>query len=690
MRSKKTVTSYLTIRMKIPRVIPIVSLCLGLCSLLIQCQTGRTQTPPYLTGQGLGINSVTLMVHDIDSAISYFKDTLGFNIRRSAEKGVFEGTLAASVSLGDMSSFEFLSVDDSVNRDSVTSFIREFLDARQGVRLFSLSTSSADSTFLALTSSGFQMDSIQSYRSTSKEPAGWSWDDGDPKRKSLDFDTSDPPAHFPRFIEKIGFDYHTVNDEWKTYYVYQRMFSGHPNGVVGMNAIRIVVNDLGTASKEFRKMNLELIEQNDSVARYHLFRNQEIHLVAPKNQQLKEFLAENGEGVFALRLEVANLDSTSQYFDKMLPPNATSWTRQRLTIASEYAMGVQLEFVQEPEDQGLMARMYAPTEELDSLAVEHAASLYSKYCELCHGKDREGYAADNSPSLRSRSLLATSKNNNFMRYTIQYGRANTAMAGYLNTQGGPMEYIEIELILKWLYEMSGVEEAVELSREPVLGDIELGATVYSANCAICHGENGEGISAPALGNPMTLATATDHFLRYAIAEGREETPMIAFKDSLSSDKIDGLTAFLRSRASGWDIPKPDSVNIPSPEDYVLNPDSDAPVFDLREGKYVSSEQVNQALMDSLRMVILDARSEVAWRQMHIPGAIPVPYYEDPENFVNDIPNDGTQIVIYCACPHAASGRVQSTLKRHGFENTAIIDEGILVWAQMGFPVRNGS
>ena len=68
----------------------------------------------------------------------------------------------------------------------------------------------------------------------------------------------------------------------------------------------------------------------------------------------------------------------------------------------------------------------------------------------------------------------------------------------------------------------------------------------------------------------------------------------------------------------------------------------------------------------------------------------MPYYEEPENFVDDIPNDGTQIVIYCACPHAASQRVMNTLKRHGFKNTAIIDEGILVWAQMGFPVRNGS
>ena len=76
--------------------------------------------------------------------------------------------------------------------------------------------------------------------------------------------------------------------------------------------------------------------------------------------------------------------------------------------------------------------------------------MYQKYCALCHGNDREGYAADNAPSLKSHSLMATSKTNNFQRYTVQYGRAGTAMGGYLNTQGGPMEYIDIELLLQWL------------------------------------------------------------------------------------------------------------------------------------------------------------------------------------------------------------------------------------------------
>ncbi|MEC8194158.1 MAG: c-type cytochrome, partial [Myxococcota bacterium] len=35
------------------------------------------------------------------------------------------------------------------------------------------------------------------------------------------------------------------------------------------------------------------------------------------------------------------------------------------------------------------------------------AKLYERYCALCHGADREGYAADHSPSLRSPELMGS-------------------------------------------------------------------------------------------------------------------------------------------------------------------------------------------------------------------------------------------------------------------------------------------
>ncbi len=665
----------------------LIQICVAL--VIFSCQQEKKEEP-YLLGYGHGIHSTTLFVKDLDATSTYWKDTLGFDVpsEEDFEIGPFSGSTIASIFLPDMSLVELLSINDSIADVEIDSTLTHLMSKEEGIQMYSISSSSIDSTKQWLVSQGFVMDSINSYRSSSDDPDGWSWDSGSQDLIRLDFISSDQVKYLPGFVQSADKDYIKENKQWKTYYSYNRRFNEHPNGVVGTVAIRIELNDLEKGKKDFEKMGFKLIEATDSLIRYKLLRNQELQLVNTNETQLTD----DNPNSFTIRFEVINLDSTYQYLSERLPEEALDLrdSSRLLVVQRAFANGVQLEFVQEPEEQATIAKILRPYSELDSTAAKYAAEMYVKYCALCHGENREGYAADNAPSLRSHSLLASSQGTNFMRYTIQYGRSGTAMAGYRDLQGGPLEYIEIELLLKWLYDTAGVEEPVKLSREQVLGDVALGSTVYANNCAVCHGKNGEGISAPALGNPMLLATATDHFLRYAIAEGRDGTPMIAFKDSLSEEEIDGVTAFLRSRASGWDIPKPDTATIPSPENYVLNANNRVPDFDLRDNKFVSAAQVNKALKDSLRMIILDARSEVAWRQMHIPGSIPVPYYEEPENFIDSIPNDSTQIVVYCACPHAASERVLNTLKRYGFQNTSIIDEGILVWAQMGYPVQHGN
>lgn len=659
-----------------------------LLSLILSSCIPEEKEQPYLFGLGFGINSASVVVEDVHATRSYFTDTLGFNIRDNISRGSYEGTIAMKATFPDNTELEILSINDSITQDSLPEILRDFQSNQAPFISYALSSSSADSTSHWLASLGYSMDAIQSYRVSTETPDGWTWDTGSPQRRNLNFSTRNLNAYLPQFVEQTTFDYKTISKEWRTYYAYWRSFRKHPNGVVGIRAIRVAVANVRGVTYEFKNMGFEVLATSEESTTFQVTDRQELQIFASE-----ALVADTiNSKVIGLIFEVENIDSTLAYFEERLPAEALNLadTLASLTIAPEFAAGLELQFIQEAEEQGAMANMLSMNGELDSSAVAHASNLYQKYCALCHGENREGYAADNAPSLRSKSLLATSQGTNFMRYTIQYGRANTAMGGYINSRGGPLEYIDIEVLLKWLYDTAGVEEPIELSREQVLGDVDLGVQVYQENCVACHGEKGEGISAPALGNPMLLATATDHFLRYAIAEGRNGTPMIAFKDSLSKEEIDGVTTFLRSRASGWDVPKGDSVNIPLPEEYVLNPTSKVPSFTLKEGKYLPAEQLKQAMDDSLRLVILDARSEVAWRQMHIPGAIPVPYYEDPENFIEDIPNDSTMIVVYCACPHAASQRVVNTLAREGFKNTAIMDEGILVWAQMGFPVRNGN
>src|SRR5262245_32922356 len=52
------------------------------------------------------------------------------------------------------------------------------------------------------------------------------------------------------------------------------------------------------------------------------------------------------------------------------------------------------------------------------------SELYARYCKLCHAADGTGYAADNAPSLVSRTFLA-SADDEFIARGIRLGRPNT-------------------------------------------------------------------------------------------------------------------------------------------------------------------------------------------------------------------------------------------------------------------------
>jgi cbb3-type cytochrome c oxidase subunit III len=650
-------------------------------------------------GNGFGIVSATLMVKNLDSARDYFSNVLGFNFppAKKASKGMFDGTRSLFLGLADQSSLEILTIDDTA-KQSPPAFAKSFISKSTGVRMYALATSSADTTNKWVKSQGFKVDSVQYGRSSATLSKEWNYDDGGPEWRNVSFGGSNPTAYLPNFTEYVGFPYAEMKAEWKPY-TWRKYFDKHANGVIGTSALIIAVPKLDSASEEFRKMGLQYVGTSANVARFKIGNTQQLELVTSgkSGDDIDKFLHSNGPGVYGIRFEVADLKQTRDSLQKKLPAGAliNDSVLKQLITPREVAKGVMLQFVQEPKERADLAKIYNFKEgmKLDTVSLIHASGLYLKYCALCHGKDREGYAADNAPSLRSHTLMATTQKPksayNYLHHTISYGRAGTAMAPYAKSQGGPLAEEDIELLMQWMFELSGVKKPIELSASPVKGDVAVGKNVYAQHCVSCHGAKGEGVKAPAIANPMLLATASDAFLRYTISEGRDGTPMPSFKDSLSAKDIDALTAFVRSRASGWNAPAAVTVKKPLPSEYVLHPQNKAPDFTLKENKYVSAEQLLKAIKDSARIIMLDARSEAAWHQTHIPGAISVPYYEEPETFVKDIPNDSTWVIAYCACPHAASERVMNTLRRYGYKHTAILDEGILVWAQRGYPVQFG-
>src|SRR5437764_11834936 len=67
--------------------------------------------------------------------------------------------------------------------------------------------------------------------------------------------------------------------------------------------------------------------------------------------------------------------------------------------------------------------------------IEQGRRQYAMFCATCHGLGRNGYAADNAPSLRTTTFLA-SASNTFIHAAIMRGRPGTAMAAYGRAFGG--------------------------------------------------------------------------------------------------------------------------------------------------------------------------------------------------------------------------------------------------------------
>lgn len=333
-------------------------------------------------------------------------------------------------------------------------------------------------------------------------------------------------------------------------------------------------------------------------------------------------------------------------------------------------------------------------------AAPDGRALFTKYCVLCHGRTAQGYAADNAPSLMTETFRATATPA-FLREAINRGRPGTAMAAYGNASGGPLAEADVDALLAFL--RTDAPALKPLPPEQIVGNGALGKKLFEIHCTKCHGTPMQRGNAVHLFNQQLMATASDAFLRYAIVHGRPGTPMEAWEKKLSSPDIDHLVVYLRSLVVSI-LPPPPVLEQPPAQALlpwdtavVINPHGKQAGLKLREERFASLDDVNKALEDKRRIIILDARSPSEWLRLHITGSLSLPYYvlenatsptdiEARQKYLDKLPNDGTWIIAYCACPHHASGVVVDELRKRGYKTTAVLDEGVFAWQLKKYPV----
>ena len=79
-------------------------------------------------------------------------------------------------------------------------------------------------------------------------------------------------------------------------------------------------------------------------------------------------------------------------------------------------------------------------------------------------------------------------------------------------------------------------------------DIETGSRLYGSQCALCHGQNGDGVSGVNLRRQQFRRVSSDQDIRTVVTTGVAASGMPSFK--LAASELDGLVAFIRA---GFDV-----------------------------------------------------------------------------------------------------------------------------------------
>ena len=203
--------------------------------------------------------------------------------------------------------------------------------------------------------------------------------------------------------------------------------------------------------------------------------------------------------------------------------------------------------------------------------TERGRRLYAENCSVCHGDDGAGArwaAANMSPPPRNFTSEVAARDLTVERMvaSVTHGRADTAMPGF----AGQLSDEDIEAVVDYvraafLRKPAGDagDTATSASTTPTAmdaafadgldGDAQRGKAFYLANCATCHGVEGDGKGPRAyfiLPKPRNFRHADSRnrlnrpALYEAIAKGRLRTEMPAWETVLSSQEITDVAEYV--------------------------------------------------------------------------------------------------------------------------------------------------
>ena len=194
---------------------------------------------------------------------------------------------------------------------------------------------------------------------------------------------------------------------------------------------------------------------------------------------------------------------------------------------------------------------------------ERGGQLYVENCAVCHGVDGQGRIGARLEAFSGIDPSAV------IAQTVAQGIEGTVMPAWGPANGGPLSDQDIADIVAYVVSAFNGTEPIEqlpeyvppeIARLPdVEGDPSLGAVVYQANCAVCHGEQGRG----RIGKPLATSwpgAQPELFIRQVVSDGIVGTKMPTWAQSnggpLSDGEIANVAAYLLTLPSAGSSPAP--------------------------------------------------------------------------------------------------------------------------------------
>lgn len=170
--------------------------------------------------------------------------------------------------------------------------------------------------------------------------------------------------------------------------------------------------------------------------------------------------------------------------------------------------------------------------------------LYHNYCSVCHGDRGDGRSrarASLNPPPRDFTAAAELTRESMIAI-ITHGKPGTAMVAWKTQLTEP----EVAAVVDYIRNTFMV-----VALEPRL---QRGRTLYIHNCAVCHGERGQGSTLPVggptpprnLASPQSRAELSRERMLESVTRGRPGTAMAAFGGRMPAQDVEAVVDYVRA------------------------------------------------------------------------------------------------------------------------------------------------